>query len=123
MRVSSRAVKSSPRAGHRVSHVAHAAALLLLSLVASCSDTRVEPSVTTPGLLPGEICDIDNRPQLRLSFDPPSVVVAPGETRPVRLTVEPDLCEPNVATLVLDNPAIAALLSADPAIAEPPATA
>lgn len=92
-----------PKAAH-----ARAGALLVLACVLSCSDTEVAPSsAPSADLLPGELCDRENRPELRLSFDPPTVVVAPGEVRPVRLTVEPDLCEPNSATIVSANAAIA----------------
>ena len=58
--------------------------------------------------MPGEICDRDNRPELKLSFDPPNVVVAPGQTRNVRLTVEPDLCDPTTARITTGNAAVAA---------------
>src|SRR5699024_10370291 len=116
--VSSRAVKSSHRSrSHRrpISHVASAAALLLLCFVASCKTDTKEEKVkpADPRLLPGEVCGLENRPRLRRVSVPPSVVVAPGETRALRLTVEPDACEPNTARLV----------SADPSIAESPAEA
>ncbi len=81
--------------------------MLLVCFIASCSDTKAAPPTVTPLLLPGEICDVENRPLLKLAFDPPTVVVAPGQVRPVRLTIEPDACEPNVAKLVAANPAIA----------------
>jgi hypothetical protein len=90
----------------------HAASLALLAILVSCADdTSVEgPKTTTPTttLLPGEICDKDNRPELHLSFDPPNVVVAPGQLRPVRLTVEPDMCDPATATFTATNASIAA---------------
>ncbi|MBX3186120.1 MAG: hypothetical protein KF819_03855 [Labilithrix sp.] len=87
-----------------------AGALLPFVLVASCKDTELPapPTETAPVLLPGEVCDKDNPQPLRLTFDPPSVVVAPGESRPVRLTIEPDACEPNSATFVSAYPQIAA---------------
>lgn len=81
---------------------------------ASCSDTPAAeaPAATGPTLAPGEICDTDNRPDLHLVFDPPSVVVAPGEHRPVRLTIEPDAC----------TPADAVFVTSDATVAEAPAT-
>jgi hypothetical protein len=98
----------SANGSRTVTRVAQAAALVVLASVASCSDTTVNESPSAaPSLLPGEICDPENRPELRLSFDPPTVVVAPGEVRPVRLTVEPDACEPNVALLVSANSGVA----------------
>ncbi len=76
--------------------------------MAACSD---DPAATAPGssvaLDPGEICDSDNRPELRLSIDPPNVVVAPGETRPVRLTIEPDACSPAIAKFATTNLGVA----------------
>lgn len=82
--------------------------MLVLACVASCSDTaQTEVPITSPSPLPGEICDRDNRPELRLTFDPPAAVVAPGEVRPVRLTIEPDACDENKATLVSELTAVA----------------
>lgn len=93
------------------SKLPHAAALFVVACVASCSDTPAAESPVAPALLlPGEICDVDNRPELRLTFDPPTVVVAPGEMRSVRLTVEPDVCEPNSAALRSSSGAIAQML-------------
>jgi hypothetical protein len=89
----------------------------LLAAVVSCSESKPagdSQSTPTPSpLAPGEVCDVDNRPELHLTFDPPSVVVAPGQERPVRLIVEPDLCVPASATFT----------SLDAAIATAPATA
>jgi hypothetical protein len=56
--------------------------------------------------MPGELCDPNQGAALKISFDPPSVVVAPNESRPVRMIVEPDVCDPNVATIISDNPSI-----------------
>lgn len=87
---------------------AHAAALLVLCFAVSCTDTAAAPATDKlPGVGPGEICDPDDGLPLKLTFDPPTVVVAPNETRPVRLTVEPDVCKPNVARILSANPAIA----------------
>ncbi len=80
----------------------------MLAFGAACSGT---PDDTSPGveplIKPGEVCDLENRQPLVLTFDPPTVVVAPGETRPVRLTVEPDTCVPSTATFVTDNKGVA----------------
>jgi len=86
------------------------AALSSSVAAASCSDSPVAPAApdTSPELLPGEVCDADNRPDLRLTFDPPNVVVAPGERRAVRLTIEPDACVPADATFATADAAIAA---------------
>lgn len=84
-----------------------AVAVALVAALSSCSDDPAPPTDAASVLEPGEICDADNRPELRLTFDPPAVVVAPGEARPVRLTIEPDLCEPNTATFTTDAASIA----------------
>jgi len=79
----------------------------MLVCAASCSDTPLPASPdVSPTLLPGEICDPESGVELKLTFDPPNVVVAPGEQRPVRLIVEPDVCVPTTATLLSSNPAI-----------------
>lgn len=86
-------------------------ALLPVFVPACSADTSVDAPAKPGGpttLLPGEICDKDTRPELKLAFDPPSVVVAPGQLRPVRLTVEPDLCEPSDVTFTVGNGAITA---------------
>lgn len=92
--------------------VARATALAALALLASCSNdgsSDAPPAtVAPPTLLPGEVCDKDNRPELRLVFDPPEVVVAPGGLRPVRLTVEPDMCDPSPAAFTTGDASIAA---------------
>lgn len=56
--------------------------------------------------MPGELCDPNLGSELKITFDPPAVVVAPNEARPVHMIVEPDVCEPNVAKMLSDNPAI-----------------
>ncbi|MBX3260564.1 MAG: hypothetical protein KIS78_01125 [Labilithrix sp.] len=81
-------------------------ASLLLVVVASCSDDPAPASDPPARLLPGETCD--NRHELRLSMDPPDVVVAPGATRPVRLTIEPDACDPATARFASADAAVAA---------------
>jgi hypothetical protein len=97
------ALMSSP-SGFKIRSAANA--LLLLTVVASCSDDPAPASTPPVLLLPGELCD--NRHELKLAMDPGEIVVAPGATRPVRLTIEPDACEPSVARFTSDNPAIAA---------------
>ena len=90
-----------------IAPLAHASALVLLTVIAACTDTpaAVVPD-TSPKLMPGELCDPNLGAELKITFDPPSVVVAPNEPRPVRMTVEPDVCEPNVAKMLSDNPSI-----------------
>ncbi len=84
-------------------------ALAAIGLFASvsCSDDPAPAPLPESNLEPGELCDPDNRPELKLLFDPPTVVVAPGAVRPVRLTLEPDACVPATATLAIANAAVA----------------
>ncbi len=100
-------MKSSHRL-NPLAPLAHATALLLLALIASCTDTPAAVVAdTSPKLLPGELCDPNNGGELKITFDPPTVVVAPNEARPVRMTVEPDVCDPNIVTMTSDNAVIA----------------
>lgn len=80
--------------------------LLVVVTLAACSDspTAEAPPVETLKPLPGEVCDAADRADMKLVFDPPTVVIAPGEHRPVKLTVEPDFCDPNVADFTSDQP-------------------
>ena len=80
-------------------------ACLLLLVAASCSDDPPAASTPSSQLEPGEICD--GRQELRLTMDPPEVVVGPGQSRPVRLTIEPDACDPVAARIVSANTAVA----------------
>jgi hypothetical protein len=84
-------------------------ALAAIGLFASvsCSDDPAPAPLPESNLEPGELCDPDNRPELKLLFDPPTVVVGPGAVRPVRLTLEPDACAPATATLAIANAAVA----------------
>ncbi|MDB4941745.1 MAG: uncharacterized protein JWP97_1279 [Labilithrix sp.] len=103
-------VSTRPLASLSLVHAPRALALAVV-LAAACSDVRPQPLGAAPPsslLRPGEICDASNPTQLRLSFDPPVVVVAPGAVRPVRLTVEPDVCAPAVAAFASDSASIAA---------------
>ncbi len=84
---------------------------VLFATVVSCSDDPAPPGAPTTQLEPGELCETDNPPELKLHFDPPNVVLAPGAARPVRLTIEPDAC----------NPATAKFTSVNVAVAEAPA--
>jgi len=73
---------------------------LLLATVAlggsACSD---EPAArlreeSVAAILPGELCEPESMAALRLIADPPVLVVAPGRSRRLRLTLEPDACVP-----------------------------
>ncbi len=72
----------------------------LVALAAACGDDAVPsgPVPTAEPLPKGEICEADNSAALALHFDPPRIVLAPGAKRPVKLSVDPDLCTPHKVT-------------------------
>jgi hypothetical protein len=90
-------------------------------VIFGCSDS-IDPTMPEPppdagqavapdasSLAPGEACIGPSAAHpLRLSFDPATVVVAPGASRPVTLTVQPDLCAPATVTLGFANASVAA---------------
>ena len=81
-------------------------ALLLGStiLLACGSSDSTAPPPPTPPVDPGELCDATNTTPVKLIFDPPSIVVAPGQTRQVRVTIEPDACLAINAKFATDRP-------------------
>jgi len=75
--------------------------LAALVLAWGCSSSTTSPTAqpyTPPSLMPGESCDETTAPTVVVHFDPPSLVLAPGESRPVRVIVDPDLCAPLTGT-------------------------
>lgn len=85
--------------------------LLLFPIFYALSCTTAVPAPVAPEkppLEPGEVCDESNSSPLKLRFDPPSLVLAPGQSRPVRLIIEPDACLTAKATFKSDNSAIVA---------------
>jgi hypothetical protein len=66
------------------------------------------PGPTPPALMPGEICDTTNTAPLNVLLDRAEVEVAPGQTRTVRVSVEPDLCSPGTLSFATGDPTIAA---------------
>ncbi len=72
---------------------------LLLFLSVALTQCSSPPPAPQP--LPGEqTCDpaANNQVGYKLTFDPPNVVVAPGQSRPVRLILDPDVCTPTTVT-------------------------
>jgi hypothetical protein len=67
------------------------------------SDKPIETTPPKEEPLPGEVCDPTNSADVRFRFDPPSLVLAPGMTRPVRLIVDPDICEPMKVEVTTGN--------------------
>jgi len=71
----------------------------VLPIVVHCDSTAVTPAPTGIVPLAGEQhCDPRAITSYELSFDPPTVVTAPGLARPVRLVVDPDVCVPTSVT-------------------------
>jgi hypothetical protein len=78
----------------------------LLPVFVSCDNSSIQGLEDEP-LAPGEACDAQSPTPVRLFFDPPRVVLAPGQTRVVRVTVEPDLCVRTGLSLSMQNASIA----------------
>ena len=85
------------------------ACLPFLVVAASCTSSAppAPPPNLSPPLLPGELCDPGNTAPVTISFDPPSLVLAPGQTRAVRVLVSPDFCVPAAATFTMGDGTIA----------------
>ena len=74
-----------------------------------CSGASRDPTTQAyqpPSLMPGESCDPTTAPTVAVHFDPPSLVLAPGESRPVRVIVDPDLCAPLAGTFAVGDPSL-----------------
>ena len=89
--------------------------LFAAPMILRCSSTTETPPPTSlnPYLAGEQQCDPATNAQRRITFDPPWVSLGPGQTRPVRMIVDPDVCTPQ--TVVTTSSA------AD--IAQPPAPA
>jgi hypothetical protein len=81
--------------------------LWALTLVLQCNSTpEGMPPPSEPPLNPGEqTCNPDAH---SVRFDPPEVILAPGMKRPVRMTVDPDICKTTIGKFTSDNLASAA---------------
>lgn len=82
----------------------------------------VAPIFPKTELPKGEICEPDNSAALRIRFDPPTLVVSPGASRPVRVVVDPDLCEPHAVSLVAASSAVSATSEVKVDLRHPSAT-
>lgn len=58
---------------------------------------------------PGEYCESDQPGALRVRFEPAQIVLAPGASRPVTVTVDPDVCAKSRLTLSVADANVAAL--------------
>ena len=77
------------------------------ALIACGSDTTTPGGPNGPQLDPGEVCDAQNTAAVVIHFDPPNIVVAPGQSRPVKMLVDPDVCVPTQAMFSSDNASVA----------------
>jgi hypothetical protein len=80
---------------------------LALALVACDSATSAPKPPPKDTLLPGEVCDHDNSAPIRIRFDPPSLVLSPDQSRPVHVSVDPDVCEASELSFSIANDALA----------------
>jgi hypothetical protein len=89
---------------------------LVLCVVGGCSSSTPSGpgSPTGPALNPGEVCDPTTSPTVLVHFDPLNVVVAPGQARPARLVVDPDLCSPVTASFSVGDATIASTPASAP---------
>jgi hypothetical protein len=71
------------------------------------SGTAADGAPVAPTLNPGEECYANGTSPLVLHFDPATIVVAPGVSRPVTVNVEPDLCSPAMIHLSMGDSSIA----------------
>ncbi|HQY61474.1 MAG: hypothetical protein IPQ09_09040 [Myxococcales bacterium] len=110
-----------------LSSLSSRASLGLLVALAACTSseppgpTAPPPAGPTP-LAKGEICEPDNSAPLKLRFDPARVIVAPGASRPVTLTVDPDLCSPVKVTFKVKTEGVRAPETAIIDLRKPSAT-
>ncbi len=72
---------------------------------AQCSTTPTAPPVDPNAYLAGEQrCTSDDNPiPRRITFDPPSIVLAPGASRPVRMFIDPDFCQKQTIPITSAN--------------------
>jgi hypothetical protein len=81
----------------RMTRLGWAALALFVGRGCTSSPAPTTPASSSTTLYPGEVCDPTTAPTVLVHFDPLSVVLAPGQSRPVRLVVDPDLCDPVTA--------------------------
>ena len=91
----------------RTTRLGLAALALFVGWGCTSSPAPSTPASSTTTLLPGEVCDPTTAPTVLVHFDPLSVVLAPGQSRPVRLVVDPDLCSPVTATFAVADTTVA----------------
>ncbi len=106
-------LESKAMGGHRAfATVASLTALLAGSAIAtsSCSGTSVLPESepSGPTLGPAEVCYTPNAMLVEIRMEPRFLVLAPGQTRAVRVVVDPDFCTTTPVTFTSSNPEVLA---------------
>ncbi|HEY8091240.1 MAG TPA: hypothetical protein VIF09_25430, partial [Polyangiaceae bacterium] len=91
----------------RTTRLGLAALALFATRGCTSSPNASAPGPSSPSLQPGEVCDPTTAPTVRLHFDPPSLVLAPGQTRPARVVMDPDACTTLQATMAMGDGSIA----------------
>lgn len=79
----------------------------LLATLGACRSSTSSQTPPASLLQPGEVCDPTTSPTVRIHFDPPTMILAPGQYRPARIVVDPDMCAATAAALSLGDPSIA----------------
>jgi hypothetical protein len=79
------------------------AALIFAGGCSTSSPSSSDAGLVAPPLMPGESCDPSVAPTVTIHFDPESIVLAPGQSRPVRVIIDPDLCEPQTADFTVED--------------------
>src|SRR5277367_4854320 len=91
----------------RTTRLGWAALVLVAGRGCTSSPQAQVAAATTTTLNPGEVCDPTTAPTVLVHFDPPNLVLAPGQQRPARLIVDPDLCAPVTATFAVGDSTVA----------------
>lgn len=98
-------MRTFPRAAVRLALLATTFAVL------SCGSSEDSPAPAGPddeALRPGELCFPPDPGAIRLRWESPTLVMAPGRSREVVLRVDPDFCEPQKVVFTVDDAAVVA---------------
>lgn len=87
---------------------------MLLALVAGalgCTETNTAPLLTEPALAlgPGELCFKPQPSQVKIRFEPRTMVLAPGQRRTALVVVDPDFCDAQPVRFEATSPGVTSL--------------
>ena len=91
----------------RTTRLGWAALALLMGWGCTSSPQASTAADTNTTLNPGEVCDPSTAPTVVVHFDPPTLVLGPGQQRPAKLIVDPDLCAPVTASFAMGDSSVA----------------